>query len=104
MEWKTEKRGSIPGRVQTGYGVHPASYRMGIGDRFAETSGQEADHSSHLVPRLRMVELHGRICLPHASMMVSCSAYIDPEDGSDMFLRRQLTFNGLRSVISQCSS
>jgi hypothetical protein len=59
-------RGSIPSRgerifplasVQTGSGAHPAYCTMGTGGPFpgAKTrSGRDADHSPHLVPRLRM--------------------------------------------------
>jgi hypothetical protein len=43
-------------RVQTGSGAHPASYPVGTGDFFlgVKRPGREADHSPHLVPRLRV--------------------------------------------------
>jgi hypothetical protein len=57
-----DDRGSIPDRgddvifslhhhVQTDSGAHPASYPVGTGTL---TPGREADHSRHLMPKLRM--------------------------------------------------
>jgi hypothetical protein len=48
-------------RVQTGSGAHPASCTMGAGDHFPGGKARprrDADHSPHLVPRLRMSRSH----------------------------------------------
>jgi hypothetical protein len=60
-DYRLDDRGSIPVRdkgffppacVQTSYGAHPASYPTGT--RGKARRGRDADHSPHLVPRLRM--------------------------------------------------
>jgi hypothetical protein len=65
-DYGLDDRGSIPDRgrgffsspcVQTGSGAHPASYPMGTWGPFPGDKaqpGRDADHSPHLVPRLRM--------------------------------------------------
>jgi hypothetical protein len=65
-DYGLDDRGSIPDRgrgfssslcVQTGSGAHPASCTVGTGDPFPEGKarpGRDADHSPHLVPKLRM--------------------------------------------------
>jgi len=47
---------SLCHHVQTGSGAHPTSYPLGSGALTpgVKQLGHEADHSSHLVPRLRM--------------------------------------------------
>jgi hypothetical protein len=44
---------SLHHRFQTGSGAHPASYPMGTRGSFPGGVGCEADHSPHLVPRLK---------------------------------------------------
>jgi hypothetical protein len=56
--------GSIAGRethsVETGSVAHPASYPMHTERSFSgvKRTAYEAEHSSHLMPRSRMVELY----------------------------------------------
>jgi hypothetical protein len=51
---------SLLHRALTGSEAHPASYPMGTGGLSpgVKWQGREADHSPHLVPRSRMVELY----------------------------------------------
>jgi hypothetical protein len=52
---------SVLRNVQSGYGAQPAFYPMGSGSSFAfvkSARGVKLTTHLHLVPRLRMVELH----------------------------------------------
>jgi hypothetical protein len=76
MGYELESWGSIPGRgkrfsllhsVQTGSGIHPASYSMGTGalSPGIKWPGMELTTHPHLVLKLRIVELylHSLTCL-----------------------------------------
>jgi hypothetical protein len=62
--------------VQTGSGAHTAFYLMGNGGLIlgVKRLGREVDHTLHLLPRSRMVEiyLHSPLCLHLAQGQLYC--------------------------------
>jgi hypothetical protein len=58
--------------IQTGSGVHPASYLMGTGalSLGVKRPGREVDHSPHLLPSSRMVELYLHCSLCHHDIVL----------------------------------